>query len=69
VIRFLVSGLLWSVICVVLFMFAIVITQMGDCFEVESCRANKHLAGQIIFIAVPLIWLARIFFLFRRWKR
>ena len=59
----------WSAICCLLFMIAIFFTQMGDCFDVKECWAYKARAGNIIFIALPLVWLAGAIFLFRRWNR
>jgi len=65
----LITFLCWCAICCVLFVVALVFTQMGDCFDVKECWAYKARAWNIIFIAVPLVWLAGAFFLFRRWNR
>jgi hypothetical protein len=59
----------WCALCLLLFFIALVVTQMGDCFDVTACRDYKSRAGSMLWISGPLIWLAGTIFLFRRWSR
>jgi len=59
----------WCAVCFLLFFLVLLLTQMGDCFDVAACSEYKSRAGKIIWVGGPLIWLAGTLYLFRRWSR
>jgi hypothetical protein len=59
----------WAIACLVIFFLAMLMTQMGDCFDVQRCIVFKQRAAYVILIAVPAIWLAGSVFMVYRWNR
>jgi len=59
----------WAIACLALLFLVMLLTQMGDCFDVQSCIAYKQRAGLITLTAVPALWLAGAVFMIYRWNR
>ena len=59
----------WAIACLFIFFLAMLITQMGDCFDVQQCWEFKKRSASIIFVAIPAVWLAGAAFMVYRWSR
>ena len=61
-------GLSWTLICFSGFVVLLFFTQFGDP-ATEAAHKFQQASGGVIAIGTPLIWIAGLFFIFRRRSR
>jgi hypothetical protein len=59
----------WTLWCAVFFSIALLLTQIGDCFGIQSCVAKSRQEATVVMIAGPAVWLAAAAFVIHRWRR
>ena len=60
---------LWCAVCAVLFFGAVILTQLGDCFEVKECVSFKSRSMTAIMLGLPAIWLIGAVTLVKHWTK